>query len=74
MNRTPAYTFLDPNVGNINIVKKSTDALLGTKKEIVLEVNADNGNGSFTFTRRHLCCNTVTRHSHFKQPVRGSRN
>lgn len=74
MPRPPAYTILDPNVGNINIVKKSTDAVLVTNKEIVLQINADNGNWSFTFTSRHLCCNTVAGHSHLKRPFRGRRN
>lgn len=53
------FMFLDINVGNINIVKKSTDAVLVTNIEIVIEVNAENANGSFAFTSRHLCCNTV---------------
>jgi len=74
MHRPPAFIFLDLNVGNINIVKKSTDAVLVTNKEIVLEVDADNGNESFTFKSRHLCCNTVAGQSYIKQPFRGSRN
>ena len=74
MHRPPANIFLGLNVGNLNIVKKSTDAILVTNKEIALEINYDNRNGSFTFTSRHLCCNTVAGHSYFKQPFRGSRN
>lgn len=74
MHRLPAYTFLDPNCGDIIIVKKSTDAVLVINKEIVLKVNADNENWSFTFTSRHLCCNTLAGHSHFKQPFRGRLN
>jgi hypothetical protein len=67
MHRTPTSIFLDVNFGNISTVQKSTDALLVTYKEIVLEVNADNSNGSFTFTS-HLCCNIVEGHSHIRQP------
>jgi hypothetical protein len=74
MHRLPANIFLGLNVGNLNIVKKSTEALLVTSKEIALDINDDNGNGSFTFTNRHLCCNTVAGHSYFKHPFRGSRN
>jgi hypothetical protein len=70
MHSTSTFIFLDVNYGNINIVQK---ALLVTYKEIVLEVNADIGNGFSMFTS-HLCCNIVARLSHIGQPIRGSRN
>ena len=62
MIRPHSFILLDLNFRKVNNIKESTDAILVANKETLLEVSADNGNASITFTRHYLSCYSVADH------------